>query len=70
MLAVAESPEYGGRIIDAMYNDPKRMELSGKTFFSAELADRYGIKDIDGSQPPSGRAFLGPPSEYTEIVIE
>ncbi|MGO9452893.1 MAG: SDR family NAD(P)-dependent oxidoreductase [Candidatus Binataceae bacterium] len=70
LLAIAESPEYGGRIIDAVYNDPKRMELTGKTFFSAELAERYGIKDIDGSQPPSGRAFLGPPSEYTEIVIE
>jgi NAD(P)-dependent dehydrogenase (short-subunit alcohol dehydrogenase family) len=70
MLAVAESTEFGGRIIDALYNDPKRMELTGQTFFSAELADRYGIKDIDGSQPPSGRGFLGPPTEFSPIVIE
>ena len=70
MLAVAESPEFGGRIIDALYNDPKRMELTGQTFFSAELADRYGVKDIDGNQPPSGRDYLGPPTEFSPIVIE
>ncbi len=70
MLAVAESTEFGGRIIDALFNDPNRMELSGQTFFSAELADRYGVKDLDGAQPPSGRGFLGPPSEFSPIVIE
>ena len=70
MLAVAESTEYGGRIIDAIFNDPKRMELTGQTFFSAELADRYGVKDVDGAQPPSGRGFLGPPTEFSPIVIE
>ncbi len=70
MLAVAESPEFGGRIIDALYNDPYRMELTGQTFFSAELAERYGVKDIDGNQPRSGRGFLGPPTEFSAVVIE
>ncbi len=70
MLAIAESPEFGGLIIDAVFNDPARMELSGKTFFAAELAERYGVRDVDGSQPPSGRAFMGPPSEFTDVVIE
>ena len=70
MLAVAESTEYGGRIIDAIFNDPNRMELTGQTFFSAELADRYGVKDIDGAEPPSGRGFLGAPTEFSPIVIE
>lgn len=70
MLAVAESAEFGGLIIDALYNDPNRMELTGQVFFGAELAERYGIKDIDGSQPPSGRGFLGPPSEFSSVVIE
>jgi NAD(P)-dependent dehydrogenase (short-subunit alcohol dehydrogenase family) len=70
MLQNAESPEFGGLIIDAVFNDPKRTELTGKTFFAAELAERYGIKDIDGKQPPSGRPFMGPPSEFTDIVIE
>ena len=70
MLAIAESAEFGGRIIDAIYNDPKRMELTGQTFYSAELAERYGAKDIDGSQPPSGRMALGSPTEFSSIVIE
>jgi hypothetical protein len=70
MLEIAESPEFGGLIIDAVFNDPGRMELSGKTFFAAELAQRYGLTDIDGKQPPSGRAYLGAPSEFTDIFIE
>ena len=70
MLAIAESAEFGGRIIDAIYNDSKRMELTGQTFYSAELAERYGVKDIDGKQPPSGRMALGSPTEFSSIVIE
>jgi NAD(P)-dependent dehydrogenase (short-subunit alcohol dehydrogenase family) len=70
MLAIAESAEFGGLIIDAIYNDPKRMELTGQTFFAAELAERYKVKDIDGKQPPSGRMALGAPSEFSPIVIE
>jgi len=70
MLAIAETPEFGGLIIDAVYNDPNRMELSGQTFYASELAQRYGLKDADGKQPPSGRAALGPPSEFTKIFIE
>ncbi len=70
MLAIAESAEFGGRIIEAMYNDPNRMELSGQTFFAAELAERYQVKDVDGNQPPSGRMALGAPSEFSPLVIE
>ncbi len=70
MLAIAESAEFGGRIIDAIHNDPSRMELTGQTFFAAELAERYKVKDVDGSQPPSGRMALGAPSDFSPIVIE
>jgi NAD(P)-dependent dehydrogenase (short-subunit alcohol dehydrogenase family) len=70
MLSFAESPEFGGRIIEAIYNDPKRMELTGQVFFAAELAERYRVKDVDGSQPPSGRPALGSPTEFSTIVIE
>src|SRR5215469_107900 len=70
MLAMAESPEFGGLIVDAIYNDPNRMELTGQTFFAAELAERYQVKDIDGKQPPSGRRALGAPTEFTPIFIE
>jgi len=69
-LAAAESPEFGGRIICAVFDDPKRMELSGQVFIAAELAERFGVKDVDGVQPPSGRGFLGGPPEFSPAVIE
>jgi hypothetical protein len=46
------------------------MELSGQVFISAELAERYGVKDVDGGSPPSGRGFLGPPTEFSPAIIE
>jgi hypothetical protein len=67
---VAESPEFGGRIIDALYNDPRRIEVTGQVFYSAELAERYGVTDVDGGHPPSGRGFIGPPTEFSAVVIE
>jgi len=69
-LAFAESTEYGGRIIEALFDDPKRIEQSGKVFFAAELAHHYGVKDLNGFEPPSGRAFLGDPPSYSPAVVE
>ena len=41
----AETPEFTGHVLWALYNDPKRMELSGQTVIGAEMAVKYGIKD-------------------------
>lgn len=60
-LAMAETPQFNGRIIRALLDDPKLAELSGQTLVSAELALRYGIKDSDDRQPPSWRDQLGGP---------
>jgi hypothetical protein len=46
------------------------MSLSGQVLIVAELAQRYGVKDIDGKEPASHRGFLGGPPEYSPIVIE
>ncbi|MDT5402375.1 MAG: hypothetical protein QOK33_5606, partial [Mycobacterium sp.] len=43
----AETPEFIGRVIDALYSDPALTELSGQTLIGAELATRYGITDED-----------------------
>ena len=59
--AMAESPQFTGRLIDALYRDPRLMEKSGMVLVGAELAQQYGIRDIDGRQPPSHRAMLGGP---------
>ena len=59
--AKRESPQFTGRIISALYNSDKRMDLSGQALIGAELANMLGVSDIDGSQPSSYRAILGSP---------
>lgn len=64
-----ETPEFTGLIIEALYRDPKRMAYSGKTLIGAELALTYGIKDIDGKQPPSYRQAMGAPHAIFEAAV-
>jgi len=61
MLPHWETPEFSGLVIDALYRDLKLMEKSGQTLIGAELAERYGIVDLDGKQPVSYRATMGAP---------
>jgi len=60
-MAEAETPEFNGRIIAAILDDPKRDALNGQTLISAEIAERYGLTEIGGRKPPSYRAMLGDP---------
>lgn len=60
-LANAETPQFNGRIIHALLNDPELMSLSGQTLITAEIAPRYGISEAEGRQPPSYREMLGAP---------
>jgi len=60
-MKVAESPEFTGRVIRALYDDPELMTLSGQTLIGAEIARKYGIKDDNGVEPPSYREMLGEP---------
>ena len=50
-----------GRIIAALARDAEIMKRSGGTFIAAELAQEYGITDIDGRVIPSLRAQRGAP---------
>jgi hypothetical protein len=61
MPAVGCSPEFPGRVIAALATDPDLMNLSGGSFITAELAQHYGITDIDGKVIPSLRAERGSP---------
>ena len=65
----AETPEFTGRVIDALYRDPALSELSGQTVIGAELALRYGITDEAGRQPPSHRELLGAPRQPSSVVV-
>ncbi len=65
-----ETPGFTGHVIWALYNDPERMALSGKTLIGAELAVKYGIRDEGGRQPPSYRDTYGvAPAEQHPFVI-
>lgn len=67
--AHAETPEFTGHLIDALYRDPDLADLSGHTLIGAELAQRYGLTDEDGRRPPSHREMLGEPREPSAVVI-
>jgi len=59
--AAGSSVEFPGRIIAALANDPAVMKRSGGTFINAELAQEYGVTDVDGKVIPSLRAERGAP---------
>jgi NAD(P)-dependent dehydrogenase (short-subunit alcohol dehydrogenase family) len=59
--AIGCSPEHPGRVIAALAKDPELMKRSGGTFITAEVAQDYGVTDIDGKIIPSLRAQRGSP---------
>jgi NAD(P)-dependent dehydrogenase (short-subunit alcohol dehydrogenase family) len=59
--AAGSSVEFPGRVIAALAKDPEVLRRSGGTFINAELAQEYGITDVDGRVIPSLRAERGAP---------
>lgn len=66
---MAETPDFTGHLIAAVYRDPQRAEKSGQVLIAAELAVEYGITD-EGRQPPSHRPMLGAPVQAHPAVVE
>ena len=50
-LSNSESPQFIGRAVAALANDPNILQKSGKVLVAAALALEYGFTDIDGKQP-------------------
>ena len=50
-LGNSESPEFIGRVIAALADDPGLMQHSGKVCVAAALAQEYGVSDVDGKHP-------------------
>jgi NAD(P)-dependent dehydrogenase (short-subunit alcohol dehydrogenase family) len=65
----AETPQFTGRLIDALYRDPDLASLSGHTVIAAELAQRFGITDEGGRRPPTHRGALGSPRAPSDVVV-
>lgn len=68
-IATAETPNFTGHIIHAIANDPAGEDLSGQTLIGAEIAQRYGLTDRDGKQPPSYREMLGSPNAPNPAIV-
>ena len=50
-LSNSESPEFIGRVIASLADDPALMERTGQVLVAARLALELGVSDIDGRQP-------------------
>ncbi|MFC4116131.1 SDR family oxidoreductase [Nonomuraea zeae] len=48
---VSETPAYVGRGVAAIAQDPDRSRWSGRSVDSGEVAEAYGLTDVDGSRP-------------------
>lgn len=55
----SESPLFVGRAVAALAADPDILARSGGTFSTWTLAEAYGFRDVDGSQPHWGRHSAG-----------
>lgn len=61
-FAISETPQFVARGVAALLTDGERGVFSGDVLSSAELARRYGVTDVDGSQPDCSR--------YIKEVVE
>ena len=70
ILDSAETPEFTGHVIWALYNDRELMKLSGQTLIGAELAVEYGIYDEGDRRPPSYRDMFDvhPSRQYPHVM--
>jgi NAD(P)-dependent dehydrogenase (short-subunit alcohol dehydrogenase family) len=68
--SAAETPEFTGHVIWALFNDPKLTDMSGQTVIGAEMAVKYGIQDQGGRQPKSYRDThnVAPRIQYPNII--
>jgi NAD(P)-dependent dehydrogenase (short-subunit alcohol dehydrogenase family) len=70
LAATAETPEFTGRVIDALARDSRLMDKSGRVLIGAELGQEYGLADTNGRIPPSHRAFFGDTTTFGDAVVE
>lgn len=64
------TPQFPGRVIAALLQDPDLLSRSGQTCIDAELAVTLKVRDTNGRQPPTYRQKLGAPPVYSRAVVE
>jgi NAD(P)-dependent dehydrogenase (short-subunit alcohol dehydrogenase family) len=68
-IGQAETPQFTGLLLDRLYHDPGLAAKSGHTLIGAELAREYGLRDLNGREPPSYREALGAPLAFTTAIV-
>jgi len=53
----SESPEFVGRVITHLAQNPSLMKYTGKIIITGDYASTYGIVDVDGQYPNSMRSL-------------
>ena len=53
----SETPRFLGRVVAALAGDPDVAAKAGRVLTSWDLAEEYGIYDVDGTRPHWGRHF-------------
>lgn len=61
----SETPRYVGRAVAALAGDPDVSSRTGQVLTSWDLAEEYGLHDLDGSRPHWGRHLTDPGSPST-----
>ncbi len=57
-FAISETPRFIGRGIAALASDPDAARWNGQSTSSGELAQVYGVTDLDGSRPDAWRYMV------------
>lgn len=65
-----ETPEFPGRIIDAIASEKDYMRFSGRSWWNSELGAELGVSDADGAQPSSYAAFMGEAAIPPEAMVK
>lgn len=66
---LTESPEFTGRVIAAIDRERAKLDYTGRVLIGAELGERLGVRDVDGTLPGSRRPLLGGPPRYHSAVV-
>ncbi len=64
-----ETPQFTGRVVAALYQDPNVLSKSGQVVIGAEAAHEYGFKDANGNQPPTLRDHHGSPARFFQKPV-
>lgn len=67
-LQRAEDPEFVGRVIAALADDPQLPDVNGHTLITAELGAGYGLRNNDGTVPDSHRRAFGGGPLFPPVV--